>query len=312
MATGEFGMMDGAYFVSRSELLQWLNDLLGLQYSKVEQCCSGIAHVQILDALFPGTVPLHKVNFSAKLEHEYIGNLKVLQNAFIANGIKKVIEIERLVKGKYQDNLEFLQWMKRFADARMPGGLQHYDAVQAREQAIGMQRRLLGKRPERGKVPSARQRKEMQGVGADAQAAAAVERRAATPPAATTGVVHAAQPPYPQRAINPPSPARASDSLSRGAPPLEPASGGGGGGGGGGQDASAQELRQLREDLELLRQVNETLEQERDFYYNKLRDVEILCVESVTGEVSCEAVKQILYATNDGFQEPGADAQGTG
>ncbi len=31
------GIMDGAFFVSRSELLDWLNNLLSLNYTKVEQ-----------------------------------------------------------------------------------------------------------------------------------------------------------------------------------------------------------------------------------------------------------------------------------
>jgi len=36
-------MMNEAYFVGRGELLTWINNLLGLTYSKVEQCCSGMA-----------------------------------------------------------------------------------------------------------------------------------------------------------------------------------------------------------------------------------------------------------------------------
>ena len=142
--------MDGAYFVSRTELLDWLNGTLRLSYTKVEQCCTGAAHCQVLDSMHPGKVQLHKVNFDAKLEHEYITNFKVLQSAFTAVGIKKMIEIEKLVKGKYQDNLEFLQWMKRFADAKMPNGPTNYDPVAVRETAVATQRRL--KQPRKSKV----------------------------------------------------------------------------------------------------------------------------------------------------------------
>merc|ERR1719427_707580 len=32
--------------------------------------------------MFPGSVPLKRVKFSSKLEHEYINNFKILQGAF--------------------------------------------------------------------------------------------------------------------------------------------------------------------------------------------------------------------------------------
>ena len=38
--------------------------------------------------------------------------------------------VERLVKGKFQDNFEFLQWFKRFFDANYTGC--EYDAFEAR------------------------------------------------------------------------------------------------------------------------------------------------------------------------------------
>ena len=38
--------------------------------------------------------------------------------------------MERLVKGKFQDNFEFCQWFKKFFDANYAGG--EYDAVKAR------------------------------------------------------------------------------------------------------------------------------------------------------------------------------------
>jgi hypothetical protein len=46
--------MDPAFFVGKAVLLKWLNELLELNYTKVEQCCTGAAHCQILDIIWPG------------------------------------------------------------------------------------------------------------------------------------------------------------------------------------------------------------------------------------------------------------------
>jgi RP/EB family microtubule-associated protein len=37
---------------SRTDLLAWLNDLLQINYTKVEQCGSGGAYCQILDSVY--------------------------------------------------------------------------------------------------------------------------------------------------------------------------------------------------------------------------------------------------------------------
>lgn len=43
------------------------------------------------------------------------------------------IPVDRLVKLRFQDNLEFLQWMKKFWDSNYPGG--RYDAAARRRGA---------------------------------------------------------------------------------------------------------------------------------------------------------------------------------
>lgn len=43
----------------------------------------------------------------------------------------QIIPIDKLIKGRFQDNFEFLQWFKKFFDANYNG--QDYDAVAARE-----------------------------------------------------------------------------------------------------------------------------------------------------------------------------------
>jgi RP/EB family microtubule-associated protein len=37
---------------SRSDLLAWINDLLQLGYTKIEQCGSGAVHCQIIDSIY--------------------------------------------------------------------------------------------------------------------------------------------------------------------------------------------------------------------------------------------------------------------
>ena len=37
---------------SRTELLAWLNDLLQLNYTKIEQCGTGAAYCQIIDSIY--------------------------------------------------------------------------------------------------------------------------------------------------------------------------------------------------------------------------------------------------------------------
>lgn len=50
----------------------------------------------------------------------------------------------------------------------------------------------------------------------------------------------------------------------------------------------------------------DSLERERDFYYGKLRDIELLCQGGTPEELTplIEKIKEILYATEEGFAPP--------
>jgi len=45
-----------------------------------------------MDMLFPSCIPLKKVKFQAKLEHEFIHNFKLIQASFKKMGVSKVCQ----------------------------------------------------------------------------------------------------------------------------------------------------------------------------------------------------------------------------
>lgn len=153
-----------------------------------------------------------------------------------------------------QDNLEFLQWSKRFWDQYFPG--HDYDAV-ARRKASG-------------------------GAGAPAAAAPAASR--VSTGASTTRKTGATP-------------------INRAAPRALSAAGG--------SSALKQENEQLKEAIG-------GLEKERDFYFSKLRDIELLLQTAVEQDPSLEAdenglikqVQTILYSTEEGFEIPDLEANG--
>ncbi|CAL6025158.1 Microtubule_binding protein EB1 [Hexamita inflata] len=111
------GNSSGCYFVGKVVLLKWLNDFLGEPVAKVEDCASGHHYILCLDALYPGTINMTKAKMNAQLEWERIENLKLVQDCLLKNNIDRVVDVQRLANGKYQDNLEFLQWFKWWFDS---------------------------------------------------------------------------------------------------------------------------------------------------------------------------------------------------
>merc|ERR1719479_10480 len=192
--------------------------------------------------LFPGCVQLKKVKFMTKLEHEYIQNFKVLQASF------KKMGVDKIVKGRFQDNFEFIQWFKKFFDANYQGG--EYDAKGARGNVeVG------------GQLP----------MKAASNGASRMPARSQAPRSRPTG--------SPAMANRPPN-----RSVEKG------------------NSAINAQIEDLSNQLMESKLTIEGLEKERDFYFTKLRDIEVLAqeYENVGGEFVTKAL-QVLYATEDGF-----------
>jgi len=265
------GMMEGAYFVGRIELLSWVNNLLGENYTKVEQMSSGAAYCQLIDAIYPGKIALHKVCFNARLEYEFIKNWKVLQDAFVKQNIDKLLDIPRLTKSKYQDNLEFMQWMKRYFDMNYSGGC---DFQERKRQAIAQSKNpvatvattTVASISTTTTTTADRVVKDSPPVVTPRKSAG---RRVSTLPTRTV------QPSKPKENIQPTQP---------------------------NNDAIA--LKELQTSMTELRTTAELLEKDRDFYFNKLKEVNTLC-QSVNDDCPAEVlnfiakIQKILYADDD-------------
>ena len=85
-----FGLQDPHYFLSKSEILGWINDTLSLRLTKVEDTCNGAVACQLLDVLHPGHMAMSKVDYNAKDEYQMLNNYKVLQDSFTKLQIDKV------------------------------------------------------------------------------------------------------------------------------------------------------------------------------------------------------------------------------
>ncbi|KAK4529825.1 hypothetical protein CCYA_CCYA02G0682 [Cyanidiococcus yangmingshanensis] len=293
------GIMSGAFFVSRGELLSWLNDFLKLSYTKVEQVADGSAHCQVFDALFPGKVPLHKVNFGARHEYEFVQNYKVLQAVLDKVGIEKHIEVERLIKARAQDNLEFLQWVKAVFDRFYAG--QPYNAIERREAAtrkyqeqkagfvgnsIGVatkRRPITNGKPAPGlSAPATRtvQRAAVNGVpvSAHADSNAQVFRGNSNQNAVGALSRSAANAPLnqPREGLNSPG-APMATSATANAPAPE----------------AYQALVGKVTEMQL---AIDNLEKERTYYFEKLRDIELLCQTHPEPELPLiKAIQAVLY-----------------
>jgi RP/EB family microtubule-associated protein len=311
------GMMSSNNFMGKSALLSWLNSTLSLRLEKIEdvssgagpvrarlpatapapnrpappppplppQTCTGAVACQLMDCLHPGSVNMKRVDFNVRNDYEFTNNYKELQQAFTKVSVDRAFNVSQLSKGKRQDNNEFMQWFKGYWDS-ISGGQDvaaAYDAPARRAVCKSGDwkkvRALLASglcgRDEAGAAPFGRYYAHANsaphprlgpqfslGEGAPRPADAAAAPADATIPAVRRGAAAPAAP----RSVGPAAKvgaARPSSGAAAPAPAADP--------------QAAARLAALSEAVAELKLKVETAERERDFYFDKLRDIEILC-----------------------------------
>jgi len=297
--------MDSAYFVGRMELLDFFNTLLDLQLAKIEQTASGAVACQLTDYIYPGSIPMAKVNWEAKADYEFVGNYKLLQKAFASHKVQRHVDVDKLIRAKYQDNLEFCQWLKAFYDQ---SGVvrEDYDAKAVRAKGKGGVK-YNGMATKPGSKPglaAGRPRAPARPV-----APATKPRVPATTTATTTTTTKASSPSHPtpvsrtttKTTTRPTTvvkaPLKASENRTRPAPSSDTAK----------TSPDAQLLKantEMKTKIEELETTVMELEKERDFYFGKLRNVELMLqVKQDANFAGCELeglvgnIFKILYAT---------------
>ncbi|KAG8341482.1 EB1 like C terminal motif [Trypanosoma vivax] len=120
---------------TRTELLEWLNDLLppctttGVslpRLRRVEHCGNGVPYAVLLPQMLPVEYPplATKIKVPAKFDYEAVANLKLITEALQKNGIQPpdalMNDIDKLIKGAFQSNLQLLQWFRGLYDALLP------------------------------------------------------------------------------------------------------------------------------------------------------------------------------------------------
>ncbi|CDK25136.1 unnamed protein product [Kuraishia capsulata CBS 1993] len=272
---------------SRTELVAWINQVFGLEYSKVEQCGTGAVYCLIFDSIYQD-LPMNKVNFNPTTEYHNVNNFKILQAGFTRHHISRAIPVDRLVKCRLQDNLEFLQWMKKFWTENKDES--PYDPVARRNESVTRSSSTMPSL----RVLSGSRRSSLANGPSSSMAAPA----AATPNGGHLSVLKPRNPSLSnanagQRIVS-------SSTLQKEVVSLR------------------NQLGSTNDELENAKDGIFKLEKERDFYFEKLRNIEIIC-QSITEENEdssrytvdslVKEFQEILYSTEEGFDIPSAEPE---
>lgn len=262
------------YTISKGELLDWLNSLLGTHYTKVEETSNGAPFCQILDAIYPNDIKLSKVNFNPTNENQVLSNYKILQSSFDKHGIERYIPVQQLIKGTLMATLETLQWFKAFYDEKCNG--EEYD---------GANRRLEAGCNGPAEKPQTKSKPHANFAQFNAARQTPAVSRQNKPSRNMTSTKKNTQ----SYAV----PATTSKTTNvQQKQQLQ-------------QQQQQQNLIKLKEKVDLLKSDNQTLLDERNFYYDKLQAVEQLCLKLENDEFA-KQILEVLYQTDEehGFVSP--------
>lgn len=286
---------------SRSELLAWLNNLLQLNIQRIEECGTGAAYCQIMDSIYLD-IPMHRVRFDVSQEYDYYPNYKILQSCFARHKIEKIVYVEKLVKCRFQDNLEFLQWIKKY-------WMQHkdsnpYDPLQrrrstrqvsggnmnSREQTpnVGNSLNLAKRRPQMGQTNS----NNITTMGSYNNYSNNNNLSSTTSKTTSRASMIST---FPNKRVSSEKLVSLQNDLNY----------------------AKEKITNLNNEIDQYKETTNILEREREFYFGKLRDIEILVQStqdlineglyknSGTDELTkfLNRVQQILYATEEAETE---------
>ena len=85
-----------------------------------------------MDAVFPGKIALHKLNWHARTYDDRLKNLKLLDKAMRECGITRALNAEKVAGGSFPENLAALQFFNSFVQRNCPSAHLEYHALERR------------------------------------------------------------------------------------------------------------------------------------------------------------------------------------